>query len=72
MGSEGRSSLAEEHSLTSPPQVPKAEPEPVMSTARTRESSSMRRPLLSRPDVSSVSLALDRRGSCSINHRQEF
>jgi hypothetical protein len=29
----------------------------------------MRRPLLSRPDVSSVSLALDRRGSCSINHR---
>ena len=29
----------------------------------------MRKPLLSMPDVSSMSLALDRRGSCSINHR---
>ena len=29
----------------------------------------MRRPLSYRPDVSSVCLVLDRRGSCSIDHR---
>jgi hypothetical protein len=41
LSSEGRPSLAEEHSLTPPP-GPKAEPEPVMGTARTWESSSPR------------------------------